>query len=1068
MSVTDLCTSSSNYFASLTRYSIGALNLNESIDHAAVIHVWHLDVLDDLTEALEHLHERVDHFVTLPGSFGKEQRNRVTAAFPKALIVEVENCGQDVGALFQLMQKVDLGRYDFICKIHTKKGPNMPDEWRRALLDGVLGSKRQVAHIVDRFRSDPQILLAGARQLFFYGPAYLGPNAETLAVNYAPLIGDFDFRTEGWGFIAGTCFWIRTSILQDMAACAVEFLPADYASDGAPAHAAERMFGLAVALRGGTVLLQDLRFADGLPETEVGFPLDMPRNWRSAAQILTPLAVNLFIIPSYRPTEGQPSPRRRVAVFASYTGDGILPPQVVPYLEGLQTLTEAIVVVCDNDLQPGEAEKLSGLAAHVITGRRGENDFGSYKRGVAWLEQAGLLTKADDLILCNDSCYGPIGSFAPMFAEMEAKNLDFWGATDSREIAYHLQSYFVVLTHNVFFSEPFREFFAVVEMQPNLQEVIKKYEIGMTQTLVKAGFSSGAVLSNRLAGVHEKDPTALDLALFPLYSMNKGVPLLKVKALLDPAMNVNGWTKTLKWLALNAPETYATVMADFDVWKLPDAAKVDFSVIMPTYNRAWCIGRAIRAILAQTHRNFELIIVDDGSTDDTEKEVRRRFPDEIASGRIVYVRLERNVGASKARNIGMMQARADWIAYADSDNEARPYFLSMFAHKILQHPGKDTIYGRFIEVNSGSIVGFPFEDRDILRGNFVDLGVFAHKRKLVGDLGCFDESLRRLVDWDLIIRYTRHKSPLYVDMILLDYIDEERGDRISVGQSFVKANTQVLRKNSPIPTISTVILSYNHLEYIVEAIESALAQRGDFHHEILLSDDGSTDGTARIVARYAEKYPMRIRNISRGENLGISENYRHCFAEAQGEFIAVLEGDDYWTDPEKLIKQAIFLRGHPIATMVMSRIELLDMKSGERRLLKRQEGIPNILSGKHFSENQHLNLIVNFSCCMFRTDIMQHLPDRIYDPRLSEIVLAFYFDRLGSIGFLSEVMSTYRMNEKSVWIGANRASKYRQAIAVRQTALRVACPMYRATIQQHIDAQHKQLEAELAKNAAAA
>ncbi|MFQ6777160.1 rhamnan synthesis F family protein [Cereibacter sphaeroides] len=1042
--------------------------MNEPTDHAAIIHVWHLDVLDDLTEALEHLHGSADQFVTLPSSFRQEQRDRITAAFPKATIVEVENRGQDIGALFQLMQKVNLGRYDFICKIHTKKGPNMPEEWRRALLDGVLGSKRQVTHIVESFRADPKVMLAGARQLFVYGPAYLEPNADKVAEDYASLIGDFDVRSEDWGFIAGTCFWIRTSILQEMAACGVDFLPADYVADGAPAHAAERMFGLCVALRGGTVLLQDLRFADRLPETETEFPEDLPRNWRRIAQILTPLAVNLFIKPRYRPTAAQPAPRRRVAVFASYTGDGILPPQVVPYLEGLKPLTDAIIVVCDNDLKPSEVAKLSGLAAHVITGRHGEYDFGSYKRGVAWLDKAGLLTTADDLILCNDSCYGPIGSFAPMFAEMEAKGLDVWGATDSREIDYHLQSYFVVLTRKAFSSEAFRTFISRVEKQPNVQEVIRKYEIGMTQTLVKAGFRSGAMISNKLVGVHENDPTTRNLTALPLYAINQGLPLLKVKALLQPAMNLNGTCETLDWLEQNEPEIHNSAMLNFDVQRLRDAAKVSFSVIMPTYNRRKCISRAIRAVLTQTHRSFELIIVDDGSTDNTEKEVHRLFPDEIESGRIVYVRLERNVGVCKARNVGLMQARADWIAYADSDNEVRPYFLSMFAHAVLQDPSKDAVYGRFITVKSGSVIGRPFGDGDIIQGNYIDLGVFSHKRELATRFGCFDEALRRLVDWDLIIRYTRHNTPAFLERPLLDYFDDDREDRISVQESYLKADTRLRRKHSPMPTVSTIIVSYNHLEFIVEAIESALAQNGNFHHEILLSDDGSTDGTARIMARYADRYPMRIRNISRGSNHGVSENYRHCFAEAQGEFVAVLEGDDYWTDPQKLAKQAAFLRGHPEAAMVMSRIELLEMTSGKRRTLKRQEGLPSIVSGKHFSENQHLNLIVNFSCCMFRTDIMQQLPDMMYEPRLSEIALAFYLDRLGGIGCLPGVMSTYRLNDRSVWTGASMADKHRQAIDVRQTALRVARPIYRATIQRHIDEKQKQLEAELARYAVAA
>src|SRR5690606_38903581 len=130
-------------------------------------------------------------------------------------------------------------------------------------------------------------------------------------------------------------------------------------------------------------------------------------------------------------------PRRRVAVFASYTTGGILPPQIIPYLEELKHLVSALVVVCDNDLAPGEEARLAGLADHVMTGRHREYDFGSYKRGIAWLREGGYLNAAEALILCNDSCYGPVRSFAPMFARMEARRVDFWHATESREFNYH-------------------------------------------------------------------------------------------------------------------------------------------------------------------------------------------------------------------------------------------------------------------------------------------------------------------------------------------------------------------------------------------------------------------------------------------------------------------------------------------------------------------------------------------------------------------------------------------------------------------------------------------------------
>ncbi len=718
-------------------------------DHALVVHVWHLDVLGDLVEAVANLPEAVDQFVTIPALFDDAQRGVVSSAFPRAQMVPVENIGQDVGALFQLMKQVDLGQYDFICKIHTKKGPNMPHEWRRALLDGVLGSQRQVRHIIARFRADPKVMLAGARQLFVHGPSYLEPNAENLQTFFGPMIDGYGFRTQDWGFIAGTCFWIRTAILQKMAACPVDFQPAAYVTDGAPAHAAERMFGLGVAARGGTVLLQDLRFPDRLPDEERGFPTDLPRRWLKLARILTPLAANMFLKP-YRPpvdadaVAAAPTSRNRVAVFASYSADGILPPQVVPYLKGLQPLTNGIVVVCDNDLLPAEREKLSGLATHVITGRHGEYDFGSYKRGVEWARAAGLLDQADDLILCNDSCFGPVGSFAPMFAEMDAKDLDFWGATDSHEICYHLQSYFVVLSRRAFTSAAFKTLIEGVTKQENVQKVILNYELGFTKTLQQAGFTVGALVSNTFAAIHPTDPTYDNLTLFPLYTLGRGLPLVKVKALKAAHTNYDGPNRVLSWLRITAPDVYESATSDFSIKQFESANSIAFSIIMPTFNRAHCISKSITAILAQTHQNFELIIIDDGSSDDTERYIKNKFCAENASGRIRYMNLSENVGVSNARNIGLAYARNSWIAYADSDNAARPYFLTIAANSCVEHPDVDALYGRLLNANTNTTVGSDYDREKLSRGNFIDLGVFLHKRSLAAKFGGIRSPLEAL------------------------------------------------------------------------------------------------------------------------------------------------------------------------------------------------------------------------------------------------------------------------------------------------------------------------------------
>ena len=1043
------------------------LPANRNVDaFALIVHVWHLDTLDDLSAACDNFPAEADRFVTFADSLPPEDRKRIADRFAGAQLVAVRNVGQDVGALMQLMDQVDLGRYGFVCKIHSKKGPKMPEAWRRTLLGGVLGSRRQVDQIVAGFREDPQVMLAGARQLFLYGPAYLWKNADGIDDLAGPLLQGFDFRSEEWGFVAGTCFWIRTGILLRLKALQIDWQPGAYVDDGTPAHVLERMFGMLVAIDGGTVLLSDQRDCEAPPQLVTGFPENLSRERIPITETLSELEA----APSRRQRRRAAPKRRRVAVFASYSGDGMLPPQVQPYLEGLRPFVDRIVVVCDNPIGPIRRATLVGLADHIIAERHGEYDFGSYKRGVAWAQQAGWLDEADDLILCNDSCFGPVGSFAPMFERMDARHLDFWGATDSQEFHPHLQSFFVVLSWSVFQSGTFRNFIQGVTKQPNVQQVIMKYEIGLTKTLAEAGYSWGAMVENRLEGVHPNDPTYRNITLHPILSMEMGLPLVKAKALRSVVDNAEGPSRALEWLSKNASAIYHAAIADLNVARFLNAGRIGFSIIMPTRNRAWCISEAIGSALRQSHQNFELIIVDDGSDDDTAEVIRRDFGAQLDSGTIRYVRLAESTGVCAARNIGIAHARYDWITYLDSDNQLRPNFLTVTANAIIQQPERDCFYGRIINRSTGLIFGRGFVRKDILWGNYIDLGVFTHRKSLIYRFGGFDPDLRRLVDWDLIIRLTAHKEPCFIPQVLLDYSDDEEGqsaDRISVRESFLRANVAVHSKHSPRPTVSTAILSYNHQEFIVEAIESALEQRGDFTHEILLADDGSSDGTARIMARYAARHPNLIRNISTGGNLGVSANYQHCFREAAGNHIAILEGDDYWLDPDKNAHQADFLASNAEAGAVFSRIELYNMARNSRRVLKRQDNLPSLLSGTHFTQNQHLNLIVNFSSMMFRRSILMGLPSSIYHPRLSEIALAFYLDRTGKIGFIDKVMGVYRLNPSSVWTGADQIGQLKQAIDTRAAALAVARPFHHAIIRQKVLEKQQQLQALQAQNAQA-
>ncbi|RDI39775.1 glycosyltransferase involved in cell wall biosynthesis [Gluconacetobacter liquefaciens] len=742
---------------------------------------------------------------------------------------------------------------------------------------------------------------------------------------------------------------------------------------------------------------------------------------------------------------------RRVSVFSASVSDGQLLSQTLPYLEGLRAVSDSIIVVCNGTLAPDQYDALAPYALHVIAEPHDEYHYGCYKRGTLWAFDNGLLDTAESLILCNDTFLGPVGSFLPMFEIMDARQLDFWGATDSREHSYHVQTYFLNISRNVFISEVFNKFISKITSHTEISQVIHQYELGLTRTLCDAGFLSGVFIENRLAAAHPSDPAYSNIIFSPLYLLQQGLPLVNITALTVPHLNMDGQNRLLAWLRRHAPAVYELASFDVEIKQFEDATDIAFSLIMATYNRASSITAAIRAALAQNHENFELIIVDDGSTDNTQFTIEQTFQTEIATGRIKYIRSPENIGVSNARNLGIALACNPWIGYVDSDNILRPYFLSMIANTITQNRTADAFYGKIFVGERGIAIGSPFNRNALLHQNFIDIGVFVHRRSLVSKWGGFDPDLRRLVDWDLIIRYTQEKEPIFVPRVFLDYHDDPNDvSRITVKESLTRAKVRVHSKYGPRETVSTLILSRNNRDHIAQAIESALGQRGNFEHEIILSDDGSIDGTAQIVAYYAEKYPLIIRNVGRTQSVGFSENYRYAIQNAAANFISVLKGGDTWADPEKNAKQLECLIRTPTASMIFSRIEPSESVPAALRLPEQPHGFNSRPDGNFVLSPPSLNLGMNFSSFMSRRTILNDLPSVVYDPQINEVSLPFYLDRLGPIGFLNQVTAVCRTNLSYDLDEALQRTPRERKRDIFKAAMRLAKPEYRQKIQDTI------------------
>jgi glycosyltransferase involved in cell wall biosynthesis len=123
--------------------------------------------------------------------------------------------------------------------------------------------------------------------------------------------------------------------------------------------------------------------------------------------------------------------------------------------------------------------------------------------------------------------------------------------------------------------------------------------------------------------------------------------------------------------------------------------------------------------------------------------------------------------------------------------------------------------------------------------------------------------------------------------------------------------------------VSVLMPCYNHESYIAQAIDSFLAQECDFDIELLIGNDASTDNTLKIAKKYADKFPDKIKLINHETNQGLLKNYKSLLNLARGEYIAILESDDYWCDNTKLQKQIDFLDAHPACGISFTRWERL-------------------------------------------------------------------------------------------------------------------------------------------------
>jgi glycosyltransferase involved in cell wall biosynthesis len=122
--------------------------------------------------------------------------------------------------------------------------------------------------------------------------------------------------------------------------------------------------------------------------------------------------------------------------------------------------------------------------------------------------------------------------------------------------------------------------------------------------------------------------------------------------------------------------------------------------------------------------------------------------------------------------------------------------------------------------------------------------------------------------------------------------------------------------------VSVCCITYNHEQYLAQAIESVLAQKFDGLVEMVIGEDCSTDNTRALALSYQERYPQQVKVLTPAKNLGVMENLTATLAACDGDYIAILDGDDYWTDTSKLARQVAALVANPDCVMCFHDAEI--------------------------------------------------------------------------------------------------------------------------------------------------
>ncbi len=225
------------------------------------------------------------------------------------------------------------------------------------------------------------------------------------------------------------------------------------------------------------------------------------------------------------------------------------------------------------------------------------------------------------------------------------------------------------------------------------------------------------------------------------------------------------------------------------------------------------------------------------------------------------------------------------------------------------------------------------------------------------------------------------------------------------------------------PVLSVCMLTYNQERYIAQAVESVLMQQTTFPFEIVIGEDCSTDGTLAVLLKLTSRHPDRIRLLRRDRNLGMMANSAQTLAECRGHYLALLEGDDYWTDAHKLQKQIDALIAHPDWTICFHSVRCIQEDGSRPDFVFPRSSPGEVLTVEDILRRNFIQ-----TCSVVYRRVIRELPAWMSRLQLGDWPLHILHADQGNIGYLPQQMAVYRIHRESNWSSQNDLSRYRAVL----------------------------------------